>query len=120
MATVVPRTTSKLVVLLALALGLFAVACSAPPQPEVDLTSTGVQFIPQVVDYLDNVGIDPSISLNSSDNPAIAYFGVAQKLRAGEIPPSHPIGSPTLPAVLLATYDNGVWTRGKVEDDVKD
>ncbi|MFL5736428.1 MAG: hypothetical protein ACJ76P_03720 [Actinomycetota bacterium] len=115
-----PRTTSKLVVSLALALGLFAAACSAPPEPKLDLASTGVQFVPQVVDYLDNVGIDPSISLDSNDNPAIAYFGVAQKLTPGEIPPAHPIGSPTLPAVLLATYDNGVWTRGKVEDDVKD
>jgi plastocyanin len=119
MASVVPRTTPKLVVSLALAVGLFAVACSPPPQPTLDLGS-GQQFVPQVVDYLDNVGIDPSISLNSSDNPAIAYFGVAQKLTPGEIPPAHPIGSPTLPAVLLATYDNGVWTRGKVEDDVKD
>jgi plastocyanin len=119
MAAVVRRTTPKLVVSLALALGLFAVACSPPPKPTLDL-GTGTQFVPQVVDYLDNVGFDPAIALDSSDNPAISYFGVAQKLTPGEIPPAHPIGSPTLPAVLLATYDNGVWTRGKVEDDVKD
>ncbi|MFL5766246.1 MAG: cupredoxin domain-containing protein [Actinomycetota bacterium] len=115
-----PRTTPKLVLSLALALGLFAAACSAPPAPNLDLASSGQQFIPQVVDYLDNVGFDPAIALDSSDNPAVTYFGVAQKLKPGEIPPAHPIGSPTLPAVLLATLDTGVWTRGKVEDDVKD
>jgi plastocyanin len=119
MAPVVPRTTPKLVVSLALALGLFAVACSPPPKPTLDL-GTGTQFVPQVVDYLDNVGFDPAIALDSSNNPAVTYFGVAQKLTPGEIPPAHPIGSPTLPAVLLATLDSGVWTRGKVEDDVKD
>jgi len=119
MAPVVPRTTPKLVVSLALALGLFAVACSPPPKPTLDL-GTGIQFVPQVVDYLDNVGFDPAIALNSSDDPAVSYFGVAQKLTPGQIPPAHPLGSPPLPAVLLATFDSGVWTRGKVEDDVKD
>ncbi len=118
METVVLRNQSKLVVSLSLVLGLLLAACSPPPEPKLNLGS-GQQFVPEVVDFLDNVGLDPSMALDSNGSPAIAYFGVLQVLKAGEIPPSHPIGSPTLPGVLVATLANGVWTRAAVDEGVK-
>jgi plastocyanin len=119
MEAVVLREQSKLVVSLSLALGLLLAACSPPPAPNLNLGS-GQQFVPQVVDFLDNVGLDPSMALDSNGNPAIVYVGVPQVLKPGEIPPSQPIGSPTLPGVLVATLENGVWTRAAVDEDVKD
>jgi hypothetical protein len=113
------RKPPTVVVSLSLALGLLLAACSAPAQPTLNLGS-GKEFLPQVVDFLDNVGLDPSMTLDPNGNPVIAYFGVPQELKPGEIPPSHPIGSPTLPGVLYSTLVDGIWTKGAVVDDVKD
>jgi len=94
-------------------LGILAAACATPTPPSVTFGS-GKQFTPQVADFLDDVGLDPSVAVDPQGTPYITYFGFLPELKEGEIAPTRPIGAPSLPAVLLASTKDGIWNRGAV------
>lgn len=89
-------------------------ACGAPHQPpEIELGSDR-EFIPAVVDAIDNVGVGPSLALDADGSPFVAYFGFPAELAPDEVPVSRPVYAPSLPAVLLASEADGIFTRGAV------
>ena len=92
---------------------LMAAACGTPTPPSVTFGS-GKQFVPQVADFLDNVGLYPSVAVDSAGTPYISSFGFPAELEEGEIAPTRPIGAPSLPAVLMSSTKDGIWTRGAV------
>jgi plastocyanin len=94
-------------------LTIMAAACGTPTPPSVAFGS-GKQFVPQVADFLDDVGLGPSVAVDAQSTPYISYFGFLPELKEGEIAPTRPIGAPSLPAVLLASTKDGIWTRGAV------
>ncbi len=94
-------------------LGTVAAACATPPAPNVTFGS-GKQFTPEVADSLDDVGRFPSVAVDSQGTPYITYFGFVPELEEGDIPTVRPIGAPSLPAVLMATTQDGIWSRGAV------
>ena len=95
-------------------LALVAAACAEPPTPSVDVGS-GLRFLPEVADSLNDAGRYPSIVTNPDGLPVVAYFGFEEKLEEGEVPISRPVGSPSIPGVLLAGLsDQGYWTRGAI------
>ena len=99
---------------LAFVLALVAAACAEPPTPSVDVGS-GLRFLPEVADSLNDAGRYPSIVTNPDGLPVVAYFGFEETLEEGEIAISRPVGSPSIPAVLLAGLsDQGYWTRGAI------
>jgi len=99
---------------LAVVLALGAAACAEPPTATVNLGS-GVRFLPEVADSLNDAGRYPSIVTNSDGLPVVAYFGLEDKLEPGEVPITRPVGSPSIPGVLLATVsEQGFWTRGAI------
>lgn len=104
---------SKKVAILALTLGLAAAACARPIQANVTFGS-GQQFVPQVADFLDDVGLGASIAVASDGTPFVAYYGFTQEVPKGQIPPVRPITAPSLPAVLLTSEKAGIWNRGAV------
>jgi plastocyanin len=71
-------------------------------------------FVPQTVDFLDDVGRGASIALDKDQNPHIAYIGLIPPPQPGVIPPARPSTAPALPAVLIATQANGIFTQGFV------
>jgi plastocyanin len=104
---------SRRVLPAAFVVGVLAAACATPTPPSVTFGS-GKQFTPEVADFLDDVGLYPSVATDSQGTPYITYFGFVPQLKTGEIAPAHPIGSPSLPAVLMASTKDGIWTRGAV------
>ena len=95
---------------LAFVLALGAAACAEPPTATVNL-GTGVRFLPEVGDSLNDAGRYPSIVTNADGLPVVAYFGFEEKLEAGAVPVTRPVGSPSIPGVLLATVSQqGFWT----------
>ena len=99
---------------LAFLLALVAAACAEPPTPSVDVGS-GLRFLPEVADSLNDAGRFPSIVTNPDGQPVVAYFGFEEELEEGEVPISRPVGSPSIPGVLLAGLsDQGYWTRGAI------
>src|SRR5215211_5742387 len=99
---------------LAFVLALGAAACAKPPTPEVDIGS-GVRFLPEVADSLNDVGRYPSIVTNPDGLPVVAYFGFEEKLEPGEVPVTRPVGTPSIPGVFLATVsEQGFWTLGAI------
>jgi hypothetical protein len=95
-------------------LAVVMTACSDLPQAEVDFGS-GLRFVPYVVDAIDDVGLGAAVATNPDGLPYVSSFGFPQELSEGEIAPARPIGSPFLPAVLLATTTaDGQWDRGAV------
>jgi len=94
-------------------LTIMAAACATPTPPSVTFGS-GKQFVPEVADFLDDVGLYPSVAVDSQGTPYISYFGFLPELKEGEIAPTRPIGAPPLPAVLMASTKDGIWTRGAV------
>jgi plastocyanin len=99
---------------LAFVLALVAAACAEPPTPSVDVGS-GLRFLPEVADSLNDAGRYPSIVTNPDGLPVVAYFGFEETLEEGEVPISRPVGSPSIPGVLLAGLsDQGYWTRGAI------
>ncbi len=95
----------------ALVLGLVAVACGSKAplgQP------VSVSFIPQTVDFLDDVGRGLSLALDKEGNPHLTYIGLIPQLKPGEIPPARPVTAPALPAVLTSDRINGIWSHGAV------
>ena len=99
---------------LAFVLALAAAACAEPPSPTVDVGS-GVRFLPEVADSLNDAGRYPSVVTNPDGLPVVAYFGFEEELEAGAVPITRPVGSPSIPGVLLATVsEQGFWTRGAI------
>ncbi len=98
-------------VALVLVLGLLVAACaSSPPTAQQVKTS----FVPQTVDFLDDVGRGASIALDADGNPHIAYIGLIAALKEGDIPPAHAASAPALPAVLTASQKEGIFSHGYV------
>ncbi|HEV8681396.1 MAG TPA: cupredoxin domain-containing protein [Actinomycetota bacterium] len=94
-------------------LTIMAAACATPTPPSVTFGS-GKQFVPEVADFLDDVGLGASVAVDAQGTPYISYFGFLPELKEGEIAPTRPIGAPSLPAVLMASTKDGIWTRGAV------
>jgi plastocyanin len=94
-------------------LTIMAAACATPTPPSVTFGS-GKQFVPQVADFLDDVGLGPSVAADAQGTPYISYFGFLPELKEGEIAPTRPIGAPSLPAILMSSTKDGIWTRGAV------
>jgi plastocyanin len=94
-------------------LTIMAAACATPTPPSVTFGS-GKQFVPHVADFLDDVGLGPSVAVDAQGTPYTSYFGFLPELKEGEIAPTRPIGAPSLPAVLMASTKDGIWTRGAV------
>ncbi|MEP6476813.1 MAG: hypothetical protein ABJC60_06040 [Actinomycetota bacterium] len=101
---------------LLLALALVGAACGEPPSGEIDFGS-GRQFVPQIADSTDDVGLGAAIALDADGVPFISYFGFPARLAEGEIPVGRPVGAPFVPAVLIASQRDGVWNRGAVAMD---
>ncbi len=97
-----------------LALALATAACGASQEAATIDLGSGRQFVPAVVDSVDNVGLMPSIALNDDGSPFMSSFGFPEELEAGEIPVSRSVYAPSVPSVLLASADNGIFTRGAV------
>jgi plastocyanin len=99
------------------------VACNSIPEGEVRFPE-GRSFLAMVPDSVDDVGVDPSITVSGDGVPYVTYFGFPAKLSANDIPVSRPVGAPYLTtedgndaaAVLLASFtpDTQVWNRGAV------
>ncbi len=104
---------SKQLLFIAFAVGLLAAACTEPPMAEVDLGS-GVRFVPQVADGLNDAGVSPSVVVDADGRPLVAYFSFQDVLEEEEIAIPRPIGSPTIPGVMLTTVADGIWTRGAI------
>ncbi|MGH2660579.1 MAG: cupredoxin domain-containing protein [Actinomycetota bacterium] len=97
----------------AIVLGLVAAGCGNPQTVPVTFGS-GDRFVPEVADFLDDVGLYPSVAVDSEGTPFVAYFGFPAELERGEIAPVRPIGAPSVPGVFLASRNDGLWTRGAV------
>jgi Cupredoxin-like domain len=98
----------------AFALGLLAAACGEEPpafEPPEPL------LVPQVADFLGDVGRGASIASDAEGNPHIAYLGLAEPVQEGAPEVPRPIGSPEVPAVLLAILNaEGMWEREPVAE----
>jgi plastocyanin len=109
-----PQALRRKLLPLAFVLALGAAACAEPPTATVNLGS-GVRFLPEVADSLNDAGLYPSIVTNPDGLPVVAYFGFEEKLEPGEVPITRPVGSPSIPGILLATVsEQGFWTRGAI------
>jgi plastocyanin len=108
-----PADVSKRLVLPTILLVLVAAGCGEPTVGEVDFGS-GRQFVPEVADSIDNVGIAPAVALDADGIPFVSYLGFPAELEEGEIPVPRPVGAPFVPGVLLASQSEGVWNRGAV------
>ena len=76
---------------------------------------SGLRFLPEVADSLNDAGLYPSVVTNADGLPVVAYFGFEEALEKGEVPTTRPVGAPSIPGVFLATVsDQGYWTRGAI------
>jgi len=99
----------------ALVLGLVTAACATHAVSTADIGfGSGKQFAPLVADSQDNVGLFPSVAVTSDGQPYVAYLGFPQALAKGEVAVPRPIGAPSVPAAMLTTVHDGIWTRGGV------
>ncbi|GIV00744.1 MAG: hypothetical protein KatS3mg014_2359 [Actinomycetota bacterium] len=102
---------SRKLLALALGLGLAAAACArAPVAPQL---GSGSGFVAQVVDPLNDAGRFPSVAVVDG-RPVVAYFAFEEQVPEGGVPETRPIGAPSLPGVMLATEEGGVWSRGAI------
>ena len=109
-----PRASRTYVAPLAFVLALITAACSEPPAPTVDVGS-GVRFLPEVADSLNDAGRYSSVVINDAGLPVVAYFGFEEVPEEGEVVAPRPVGAPSLPGVFLATVSQeGFWTRGAI------
>jgi plastocyanin len=109
-----PQASARKLAPLAFVLALVAAACSEPPAPTVDVGS-GVRFLPEVADSLNDAGRFSSVVINGDGLPVVAYFGFEEVPEEGEVVAPRPVGAPSLPGVFLATVSQeGFWTRGAI------
>ena len=109
-----PHASAQKLVRLAFVLAVIAAACSEPPAPAVDVGS-GVRFLPEVADSLNDAGRYSSVVTNEAGLPVVAYFGFEEVPEEGEVVAPRPVGTPSLPGVFLATVSQeGYWTRGAI------
>lgn len=102
---------SRRLLALALVLGLAAAACAqAPVAPQL---GSGPGFFAQVVDPLNDAGHHPSVAVVDG-RPVIAYFAFEEPVSEGSLPETRPVTAPSLPGVMLATEQDGVWARGAI------
>jgi hypothetical protein len=111
----IPADVSRRLAVLASVVAVLSAACATLPQAEVNFGS-GRQFIPEVADWQDNVGVDPALAVSKDGDPYVSYFGFNQVLKEGEVPLPRPVGAPWLPGVLLASNQSGMWNRGAVAE----
>jgi plastocyanin len=104
---------SRRTLLAVCAVALVGAACSSPVIGQVEFGS-GKSFVPVVADSLDNVGVQPSIGLDSGGTPFVAYFGFPHVLKKGEIPVTRPVTAPFVPSVLMLSQKDQIFTRGAV------
>jgi plastocyanin len=98
---------------LAFVLALVAAACAKSNEATIGFGS-GTQFVPQVADSQDDVGLFPSVAVTADGQPYVAYYGFPEELAKDEVAVPRPVGSPSVPSVLLTSVNDGVWTRGAV------
>ncbi len=109
-----PQVLRSKLLPLAFVLAVGAAACAEPPTPSVDIAS-GLGFLPEVADSLNDAGLYPSVVTNPDGLPVVAYFGFQETLEKGQVPITRPVGAPSIPGVFLATVsDQGYWTRGAI------
>jgi plastocyanin len=109
-----PRASRTQLAPIAFLLALIAAACSEPPAPSVDVGS-GVRFLPEVADSLNDAGRYSSVVTNEAGLPIVAYFGFEEVPEEGEVVAPRPVGTPSLPGVFMATVSQeGYWTRGAI------
>jgi plastocyanin len=99
-------------------LAILTAACSSVPTATGIDFGSGPRYVQMVADTLDNVGLGSSVSVDANGLPFVSYFGFPGEVKEGAIPIQRPVGSPFLPAVLLATVDDqGTWTQGAIEQN---
>jgi hypothetical protein len=109
----VKRAAKVAVALVAAALvGSACAPQSAPPNVPVSFVDT--EFLTQVVDQTYDVGRSPSVALNKSGQPSVAYLLLQPKLAEGAIPPPLLANTPQPPSVVLASQASSIWSRGNV------
>lgn len=106
---------SKRAIIIVAVLSLVAVGCSGGSEAVLSL-GKGARFVPQVVDALTNVGMSPSITLDSSGEPAISYLGFNSVPEEGEIPEARAIDKPLVPGVFMAHAAAGRWSLAPITE----
>src|SRR5438874_1362975 len=101
---------------------LLLAACGGGGQPAAQPVSTS--FVPQTVDFVDDVGYSPSIAVDKKGDPFLSYLGFTHILtkaekKAGVVPAARPVTAARLPAVLVADQINGIWNRGAAAQSSK-
>ncbi len=107
----------KRLAVLGVAVALTAAACTAAAAPALD-TGKGTRFVPQVVDWAQNVGMSPAVAVDGQGNPSVAYLGFPAVVKSGQIPETRPVTAPPVPNVLFARQSSGVWTTGGVAQPI--
>ncbi|MGH2596475.1 MAG: cupredoxin domain-containing protein [Actinomycetota bacterium] len=113
---------SKRLLILMCAAVLITAACSNFPAVKVSY-GKGKQFVPYVVDNLDDAGLGNAITLDKDGVPFVSYLIFPGVVAKGAIAIPRPIGAPFITtggdnpengaAVGVASLsDQGVWTRG--------
>jgi plastocyanin len=112
----IPRLTKVLNVAVALAAAALVGSACAPQSepPNVPLSSGTSAFQTQVVDQIYDVGRSPSVAVDSSGNPSVAYLLLQPVLAKGAIPPPLLANTPQPPSVVLAFQHDEIWTRRNV------
>jgi plastocyanin len=98
------------------ALGAMLAGLSCAPvehQPDVPV-SLQAEFVAYVPDSAFDAGRSASALVDAEGNPTVAYLLYWPVLEEGEIPPAVVAGEPQPPAVMLASFRQGTWSRVSV------
>ena len=98
------------------ALGLLVVLVACGGGGPAASQAVKTSFVPQTVDFVDDVGLSPSLVVDKEGQPHLSYLGfthiVTKEEKAhGIIPQARPVTAPRLPAVLVADQIKGLWNR---------
>ena len=107
----IPADVSKRIILGISVAALLGATCSTLPVATVSY-GKGTQLIPNVADNLDNVGLGSAVAMDTDGVPYISYLGFTEKPIPNVIPVPRPLLNPGVPAVLIVSEKNGIWTRG--------